>query len=168
MARLISARKSSPASELNWNGTTPALVVRLGSSGQASTNEIPLGERNEVQTPDPGNRSQCPNSPSRDAVPSQTLLRSEREDHSFLLAPPRERSCSNGPIVRNDVVEEGGASFARPLDPLSLRLEDRHDLVGRWINHQDLVANQNELVAAPLRIDGHDVRRKRMRQSLRR
>jgi hypothetical protein len=40
--------------------------------------------------------------------------------------------------------------------------------VGRWINHQDLVANQNELVAAPLRIDGHDVRRKRMRQSLRR
>src|SRR4029077_14986047 len=42
----------------------------------------------------------------------------------------------------------------------------RHDLKRPRIHHHDLVANQEELVAAPIRIDRHDFLRKRMEADL--
>src|SRR6185437_15997518 len=41
-------------------------------------------------------------------------------------------------------------------------VEDRDDLERARIDHDDLVADQDELIAAPIRIDRHDFRRQRM------
>src|ERR1700736_3569689 len=46
------------------------------------------------------------------------------------------------------------------IGPMS-DVQNGHDLVGRGVYHQDLVAHQNELVTAPFRIDGHNLSRKR-------
>src|SRR5882724_6346731 len=60
---------------------------------------------------------------------------------------------------------KGAGIAARPelaVTPQGLRVEDSHDLKRLRIDHHDLVANQDELVAAPFRIDRHDFRRERM------
>src|SRR6516164_8404828 len=43
-----------------------------------------------------------------------------------------------------------------------LGVQDGHDLEGRGVDHHDLVADQDEVVTAPFRIDRHDIRRKRV------
>src|SRR5689334_2752261 len=40
--------------------------------------------------------------------------------------------------------------------------DDRHDLVGRRLDDDDLIVDQDELIAAPLRIDRHDLGRQRI------
>src|SRR5882757_3399663 len=43
----------------------------------------------------------------------------------------------------------------------ALGLEDRDDFECLRIHHQDLIADQDEFISAPLRIDAHDLRRER-------
>ena len=55
-----------------------------------------------------------------------------------------------------------------PLGPPRMRrlsdsgVKDRDDLKSLWINHYDLVADEDELISAPIRINRDDVRRERM------
>src|ERR1700693_742309 len=52
---------------------------------------------------------------------------------------------------------------ARPERVASgLSVENRHDLERPGIDHDDLVPDQDELIAAPIRINGHDLRRQRV------
>src|ERR1700753_407859 len=43
-----------------------------------------------------------------------------------------------------------------------LAVDDGDDLEGARIDHDDLVAHDDEIIAAPFRVDGHDIGRKRM------
>src|SRR5579871_3924284 len=50
---------------------------------------------------------------------------------------------------------------SRPYASRTLRLQDVHDLERTRIHHHDLVADHEELITAPFRIDGHDFARQR-------
>src|SRR5580692_9992608 len=41
-------------------------------------------------------------------------------------------------------------------------VENRHDLERAGIDHDDLVPDEDELISAPIRINGYDLRRQRM------
>src|SRR6202022_1708652 len=56
-----------------------------------------------------------------------------------------------------------GRPSARPLiAAVRSGLENSHDLKRPWVHHQDLVADEDELISAPFRIDRHNFRRERM------
>src|SRR5947209_11511704 len=75
----------------------------------------------------------------------------------FYLADP--------PVIRRNHLQKKGGQTARPecVSALPcLGFQHRHDLECPRIHDHDLVADQEVLIASPLRIDRHDLRRKGM------
>src|SRR6266851_1604027 len=63
------------------------------------------------------------------------------------------------------VLKKGAGISARPefaSQPSDLGFKDSHDLERPRIDHEDLVADEDELISAPFRINRHDLPRKRV------
>src|SRR3954451_6983341 len=90
------------------------------------------------------------------------------------MALPRPRGLRHGTCLPNAARErhghrKGAHIPARPEHPRSawnLGVQHSHDLKCPRVYHHDLVAHQEVLVAAPLRIDRHDLRRQPVKMHL--
>src|SRR4051794_16470961 len=90
------------------------------------------------------------------------------------MALPRPNGLRHGTCLPNAARErpwhrKGAGISARPEHPRSawnLGVQHSHDLKCPRVYHHDLVAHQEVLVAAPLRIDRHDLRRQPVKMHL--
>ena len=76
---------------------------------------------------------------------------------------PPEHLLAQSSFNSEGLHKKGRASLPAPLACASgLGVENCHDLERPGIDYHDLVTNQNELISAPIRINGHDFRRQRV------
>src|SRR5262249_1205014 len=109
-----------------------------------------------------GKPLRCGESPS--GVPSKYLTglakMSVAAAKGALTSPKGRQGCGQKAALATKKGEPGKARPSRQSGDLDF--QNGHDLEGRRIDHEDLLADQDEVIAAPFRIDRHDLRWKRV------